>query len=77
MLIVQEPDDPPELPPKEPLSEPLEPPCGLKVTLVAPPHWLFWIMEPSELQECVSVRVEPSGMPYSQSTSVSELDEMW
>lgn len=52
----------------------LDPPLGLKVTLLAPPHWVFWMMEPPELQECVSVQVEPSSMPYSQSMSVSSLE---
>lgn len=35
------------------------------------------MIEPPELQECVSLHVEPSAMPYSQSMSVSELEETW
>ena len=59
-----------EHPPESPLR-------GLNVTLLAPPHCVFWMTEPSEEQEWDSVQVEPSGMPYSQSISVSLLEETW
>lgn len=49
----------------------------MNVTLLAPPHCLFWIVEPPAEQAWVSVQVEPSGMPYSQSTLVSSLAVTW
>jgi hypothetical protein len=34
--------------------------AGEKVTPVAPPHWLFWMMEPPALHACCEVQVDPS-----------------
>jgi len=52
----------------------LAPAAGLKVTLFAPPHWVFWMTEPPALHGCTSEQVEPSGMPYSQWMWVSSLE---
>ena len=49
---------------------------GLKVTCFAPPHWVFWKIEPPSEHWWVSWQVEPSGMPYSQSTSASWDEEI-
>lgn len=46
------------------LHESVEPDSGIsKLTLVAPPHWLFETVVPLEEQEVVCLQVEPSGMP--------------
>ena len=49
----------------------------LKVTLRAPPHWVLVRMEPPRAQGCVSRQMEPSGMPYSHSTSTSCEEAIW
>jgi hypothetical protein len=33
------------------------------VTFFAPPHWVFLIIEPPELQADFCLQVDPSGMP--------------
>jgi hypothetical protein len=44
-------------------------------TDLAPPHWVFSTVVPSELQEAVCLQVEPSGMEKIKSSSVSNETE--
>lgn len=36
---------------------------SLKVTDLAPPHCVFWIVDPAEAQEAVCLQTEPSAIP--------------